>query len=151
MTTYNSTVVAAGLSAPTHGAYGDLKCYTASVTTTAAPSTSDALNILTLPKNSILWGFECKATQMDSNGSPTLSWNIGDAGSATRLFSAVTVGRTSTPQWQNETSSTATHSGVGYQFPADTTIIAVPQANPATGVAGTLTLNVYYTLQGGAS
>ena len=151
MAVYTSTPVTLGQQGPSGGWFGVLKCYTASVTTTAAVTTADTLNLLTMPKNSVIWGFECKATQFDTNGAPTLAWNIGDAGLATRLFTATTVGRTATPQWKNETDATATNTGVGYQFPADTVIVAVPQANPATGAAGTFTLNVYYTLVGGPS
>lgn len=151
MTVYNSSAVTANLQAPSHGIYGDLKSYTASVTTTAAPTTADSLNLMILPKNAVVWGFEAKATQMDSNGAPTLAWNIGDAGSATRFFSALTIGRTATPAWNNETSAQATHTGVGFQTTGLTTVVAVPSANAATGAAGTLTFNIYYTLVGGAS
>jgi hypothetical protein len=151
MTTYSSTPVTNNQQAPSHGLYGDLKSYTASVTTTAAVTTADTLNLCYLPKNAVIWGFECKATQMDTNGSPTLAWNVGDSGSATRFFAATTVGRTATPQWKNETDATATHSGVGFQTTGLTLVTAVPSANPATGAAGTFSFNVYYTLVGGAS
>lgn len=153
MTIYNSTVVATNQQVPSHGFYGDLKCATASITTTAAVTTADTLNLLTLPKNAQIWGFEVKATQMDTNGSPTLTWNVGFSGSASALFSATTVGRTATPQWKNETDATATHTGVGLvpSTSGTVTLFAQPAANPATGAAGTFSLNVYYSLVGGPS
>jgi hypothetical protein len=153
MATYTSvyTQASAPKSVPHHGLAENLKVLSATVTTTAAPTTADTLSFFTIPKNAKIHGFKLMATRMDTNGSPTLSWNVGDAGSATRLFSASTVGRVATPVWVTETDSTATYTGMAYQYTADTLITAVPQANAATGVAGSVTLVVYYTLEGGAS
>jgi hypothetical protein len=106
---------------------------------------------MTLPKNAVVWGFECKCTQMDTNGAPTLAFNVGDINSPTRLFAATPQGRTSVPQYKNETDASATHTGVGFQTTALTTIFAQPSTNPATGAAGTFTFNIYYTLVGGPS
>jgi hypothetical protein len=151
MATYSSPLVSGAVPTPTHGLAASLKVMRPTVTTTAALTTADSLRLFTMPKNSILQGFEVLASQMDTNGAPTLAFNIGDAGLATRMFTAVPVGRVVTPLVKNETDATANPVGVGYQFPADTLIVAVPSANAATGVAGTFTLSVFYSLAGGAS
>lgn len=151
MATYSSSLVSSNAPVPSHGLFNNLKAISATVSCTAAPSTSDTIQFFTLPKNAVVQGYKVGATQMDSNGSPTLAFNIGDAGSATRLFSGVAVGRTSGGSWIGDTGAGATYTGVGYQFTADTQIVAVPSANAATGAAGTITLTVFYTLAGGAS
>lgn len=151
MATYSSSLVSGNAPVPSHGLYGSIKTLSATVSCTAAPTTSDTIKFFTIPKNAVVKGYKLMATQMDTNGSPTLAFNVGDAGSATRLFAAATVGRTATPQWINETNSTATYTGNEYQFTADTPIVAVPSANAATGAAGTITLQVQYVLVGGAS
>lgn len=151
MAIYNSPLVTNANPSPTHGLAANLKVMRTTVTTTAALTTADTLKFFTMPKNSVLQGFEVQASQMDTNGVPTLAFNIGDATSATRMFAAVTVGRVVTPLVKNETDATATPTGVGYQFPADTVVQAIPSANAATGVAGTITLSVFYSLVGGAS
>ena len=151
MAIYNSPLVSGAVPTPTHGLAANLKVMRTTVTMAAAPATTDTIRLFTMPKNSVLQGFEVQASQMDTNGVPALAFNIGDAGSATRLFAAVPVGRVVTPLVKNETDATATPAGVGYQFPADTMVVAVPSANAASGAAGTLTLSVFYSLVGGAS
>lgn len=151
MAIYNSPLVAGAVPTPTHGLAANLKVMRTTVTLAVAPTTADTLRFFVMPKNSVLQGFEVQASQIDTNVTPTLAFNIGDAGLATRLFTAVPVGRVVVPLVKNETDAAANPVGVGYQFPADTTIVAVPSANAATGVAGTFTLSVFYSLVGGAS
>jgi hypothetical protein len=153
MTTYTSVYTQASnpKAVPHHGIAENVKTLSATVTTTAAVTTADTLSFFTIPKNAKVLGYKLMATRMDTNGTPTLTWNVGDAGSATRLFSASTVGRVATPVWIAETDSTATYTGMAFQYTADTLITVVPNANPATGAAGSVTLIVLYTLEGGAS
>jgi hypothetical protein len=86
-----------------------------------------------------------ESDDLDSNGSPSITLNVGDSGSATRYFSASTVS-------QAGTASTALAAGaVGYKTTAKTRITIVPQANAATAVAGTIRLGMAYFVEGAAS
>lgn len=153
MATYTSsyTQATAYKNTPTHGLSETLKCMSATVNCSAALTTADVIKFFTMPKNAKIQGFKMGVDQLDSNGSPTLTFDVGDAGSATRLFSASVAGRTSGGAWVTDTGSGAQYAALGYQFTADTLIQAVPHANAATGAAGNITLVVYYTLEGGAS
>jgi hypothetical protein len=110
MATYNSPCVTANAPAIGHGLAGNAKVATATVTCAAAPSTSDTLNFFDLPAGSRVHMAMLTASDMDTNGSPTLALNIGDSGSAARLFSASTVGQAATastalrrPGWATST------------------------------------------------
>ena len=82
---------------------------------------------------------------MDSNGTPLITLNVGDAGSATRYFSASTVS-------QAGTSAVSTAAGgIGFLNATKTRVVIVPQAGAATGVAGTITLIQFYVVEGAAS
>ena len=149
MTIYNSAAVTNKVPATSHGLFGNVKQETATVTLTAAPTTADVINFFTIPRNSIIVGATVASSQIDSNGTPTVTLNVGDAGSAGRLFSALnTVGRTA----PGSMSSVMAYGGYGYQYTADTVITGSVAANPATGVAGaTVQLTVFYAPVGGAS
>lgn len=145
MATYSSTAYTNNTPSPGHGLASTVRTLSATVSCTAAPSTSDTLNFFTMPKNSVVQFAILSASDMDTNVSPTIALNIGDSGSASRLFSASTVA-------QAGTLSTAFAVGAHqYQYTADTVITGVASTNAATGAAGTVTLTVFYTLVGGAS
>jgi hypothetical protein len=123
------------------GEAGGVKVAYAEIACTAAPSTTDALQFFYLPAGARVLQATLEATDMDTNVSPSLTLNIGDAGSATRLFSASTVG-------QAGTSSTAVAvTGQGYKYTSKTLITGVAQANAATGAAGTVYLTILYVVE----
>jgi hypothetical protein len=145
MATYNSSAVANSIPTLAHGLAGNAKVATATVTCTAAPSTSDTINFFDLPAGARVHLAVLSASDMDTNGTPTLTLNVGDSGSAARLFSASTVG-------QAGTASTAlAATGVGNLYTTKTRITGVAANNAATGAAGTVTLSVLYTVEGQAS
>ncbi len=145
MATYNSTGVAAFAPTLGHGLTGNLKIAYGEVVCAAAPATTDTLNFFDLPANARIVFAVLEADDMDTNGSPTLTLNIGDSGSASRLFSASTVG-------QAGTASTALAAGaIGYKTTAKTRITGVAANNAATGAAGTVRLAVAYYVEGAAS
>jgi hypothetical protein len=109
------------------------------VTCTAAPSTSDTLNFGYAAKGFTVLGVGVYATDMDTNGTPTLTINIGDSGSAARLVSATTIAQTGAASFTSLVAST----GFAYQYTAKTLITGVAANNAATGAAGTITLYVY--------
>jgi hypothetical protein len=82
-----------------------------------------------------------EATDMDTNGSPTLAFNIGDSGDADRLFAATTAG-----QAAGITRMTAV-TGFGHRYDDETLITGAPSTNAATGAAGTLALYLFYVIE----
>lgn len=145
MATYNSSDVANSVPTSHHGFAGNCKVKRAVVSCTAAPSTSDTLNFFDLPAGSRVHFAVLEADDMDTNGSPTLTLNVGDSGSAARLFSASTVGQAGT------LSSAIAVAGADASFSTKTRITGVANANAATGAAGTVTLTVFYSVEGQAS
>jgi hypothetical protein len=147
MATYNSDKYSTTAQPPiaSHGISGGVKALFATVVCAAAPATTDTINFGYLPKNARVLYAMLESTDMDTNGSPALTLNVGDSGSATRLFSASTVGQAGTAS-----AATAT-AGLGYLTTDRTLITGVAQANAATGAAGTLYLTVLYTVEESAT
>jgi hypothetical protein len=141
MATYSSPAVANNNPANSHGLASEAKVAIATVTCTAAPSTADTINFFDLPPSARILYAMLIASDMDTNGSPALALNVGDSGSASRLFSASTVGQAGTAS-----AATAT-TGLGYLTTAKTRITGVASTNAATGAAGTVTLIVLYSVE----
>lgn len=115
-------------------AYGEVAC-------TAAPSTTDTLEFFYLPAGARVLQATLEATDMDTNVSPSLTLNIGDAGGVDRLFAASTVGQAGTA------STAVATTGAGYKYTSKTKITGVANANAATGAAGTVYLTVLYVVE----
>lgn len=108
------------------------------VTTAMIDATSDVIGLFYLPKGAVIVGATISATDMDTNVSPTLAFDVGDSGSQNRIFAAATVG-------QAGTLSAAIAPGAHlYKYTADTLVSAHVQAAAATGAAGTLRVTVRY-------
>lgn len=90
--------------------------------------------VMRVPAGFVATNLYASASDMDTNGSPTLALNIGDSGSANRFLAASTIGQAGT------STSTIATTGAYYQFTADTDILLQPSANAATAAAGTLTV-----------
>lgn len=138
MATYNSTAVANFAPANSHGLASECKVAFATVTCSAAPATTDTINFFDLPAGAVVVGATLMASDMDTNGTPTITLNVGDSGSATRYFSASTVAQAGT------LSSAVATTGLGQAYTTKTRIVCVPQANAATGAAGTVSLAIFY-------
>ena len=145
MATYSSSAVSNGNPTAGHGIAGNVKVARAEVTCSAAPSTADTINFFDLPAGARVHLAVLEASDMDTNASPTLALNVGDSGSAARLFAASTVGQAAT------LSTAIATAGADYQYTAKTRITGVASTNAATGAAGTVTLTVLYTVEGLAS
>lgn len=145
MATYSSSLVTNSASTASHGLSGNIKCMYAEVACTAAPSTSDTLNFFDLPAGARVLLAVLESTDMDTNGSPTLTINVGDSGDPDRIFAASTVGQAGT------LSTAIAVTGFGNQYTSKTRITGVANANAATGAAGTLYLTVFYVVEGLAS
>jgi len=94
-----------------------------------------------LPKYARVVDAILKASDLDTNGSPTIALNIGDAGDADRLFAASNVGQAGTIARMTATT------GFGYRYDDETMITGAPSTNAATGAAGTIELFVSYVVE----
>ncbi len=89
--------------------------------------------IIRVPAGFTATSLYASATDMDTNGSPTLALSIGDSGSLVRLLSSSTIGQAGT------STSTIATTGLYYTFAVDTDIIVSATVAAATAAAGTLT------------
>lgn len=108
------------------------------VSVSAAAANLDAFVFGTVPKGFRLTAATLEATDIDTNGAPTVTINIGDSGDADRIFAASTVGQAGT------LSSALATTGFGYLYTDDTVITGAIPTGPATGATGT----VYLALTG---
>lgn len=110
------------------------------VPVTAALTTADTFEFGKVPKGFVLISSVLRSTDLD--GATTLTYNVGDAGDADRLFAAATVGQTGTAAF----SSAVT--GAGYVYTAETVITGAVAANPGGTVptSGTISLGMIGTI-----
>lgn len=87
-----------------------------------------------VPAGFVAIGIIAVATDMDTNGVPTLTLSVGDAGSGTRFLNASTIGQAGT------STQTIASTGLLYEFTAETEIVVTATAGAATAAAGTLDL-----------
>jgi len=78
------------------------------------------------------------ATDMDTNGTPTLAFDVGDDSDEDRIFAASTVGQAGTM------SAAWARTAHGYKWTSATKIKAYVQAVSATGAAGSITFTIRY-------
>lgn len=113
------------------------------VTLTAADLvTGQVVEAFIIPAGFMATALFAVATDMDSNGSPTLAISVGDSGSSVRFLSSSTVGQAGT------STSTIASTGLLYTFTADTKILVTMTTGSATAVAGTLDLYIAGTVVG---
>lgn len=154
MATYNSDQIIAngGLTSvtalktfpgpSTSGGHVDLY-FTVSIT--AAAANLDAFNFGVAPKGFRVMSGCLESTDIDTNGSPTVTINVGDSGDADRLFAASTVGQAGTAD------RALAVTGQGYLYTEDTVITGAIPTGPATGATGTLTLTLSGRFEGTTS
>lgn len=136
MATYSSTDYSTNAPVPANGLSRGAQVMYFPITVTAALTTSDVFNFGYVPANFRLVDAILKASDMDTNGTPTLAINVGISGTAQLIFAASTVGQAGTVD------RAMAVAGVNYKFPSTskTLITGAPSANAATGAAGTLEL-----------
>jgi hypothetical protein len=149
-TTYSTTLYAQNQPAGTGHGFNQitqhLHATSPSISTWAI---NDVINFGYLPRNAIVVSTVLKAaSQLDSNGSPTLTLDLGVTGTA-QLFKAAisTVGRAAGASVDVGTTIAA----AGYLYKnvsgAKQAIICTVHAAAATAVAGTLELDVEYYIE----
>lgn len=145
MTAYLSNMATAPLApSPVHGQASTLQVLYCSVALTAAVTTADTIQFFTLPPNARIHSAMLKCTDIDTGG-PTVTINVGDAGLATRYFSASVAGQAGTVD--------GTMNPVGRFYKtggAKVPVVGSIQANPTTGVAGTLELAIHFVVEDSA-
>jgi len=114
------------------------------------PITANAANLDTfdfgvVPKGFRVFGACLECTDIDTNASPTVTINVGDSGSANRLFAASTVGQAGTAD------RALAVAGQGYLYTADTVVTGAIPTGPATGTTGTVSLALFGRFEGSAS
>lgn len=108
----------------------------------AAAGLNDTINFGYMPAGATIVEARLISDDLDSNGSPLITIDVGDAGLATRLFSASTCAQAGTADGRCQTAA------LGYQYTAKTIITGLIHAAAATFAAGSLTLIILYTVDG---
>lgn len=142
MATYSSPQVTNEMPIQSHG-LANTHTVRFPVTLSAAVTTADAVRFGYVPQYARIVDATLMCTDIDTNGVPTVTINVGDAGDVDRLFAASTVGQTGTVARMSLTT------GFGYRYDTEggTLITGAFAANAATGVAGTLTLILTYVVE----
>jgi hypothetical protein len=130
---------------PGHGLGASVKVARASVAVDTSLAANDLLRFFYLPPGARVIDVALRTTDLDSNGSPTIKLDVGDAGDTDRLIAASSIGQTG----GSERSLAPT--GWGYQYAARTLISATVNTAAATKAAGTVELMVVYVVDGLAS
>lgn len=111
--------------------------YSAAVTTSLA--LADTVTGPKIPANCTLLNVILDSDDLDTNGSPTIKWDVGISGTAAKFISASTVS-------QAGGIATANVAGtVGYTPTSDTAVIAKVNTAAATAAAGTIRIAIVYT------
>lgn len=129
------------LPAPGHGFGGNVKVSYGEVAFTGAITTADSATVCNLPVGAIVLGATIEADDLDTNGTPTITLNVGDAGSANRYFAASTVAQTGAVASATATTGVFTTVAAG-----QTAVIVAVAANAATSAAGSVRVAVLYYL-----
>lgn len=140
MTVYQSVNVSEKRPIRSHGFAVDTKCERFRVSVGAALTTADVLQFGYLPRYARVVDSILVASDLDTNGAPTLALNVGDAADPDRLFAAANVAQAGTAARMTAVT------GFGYRYDTRTLITGAPSTNAATGVAGTIDLYVFYVV-----
>lgn len=116
----------------------------ASYSITANPTASDVLQLVPVPRGARVIDVVLAATDLDTNGTPTITMTVGDGGSANRFITTSTIGQTGGVARLNN------QLGHLYEYTADDTIDVTFGVASATFASGTITLTVTYTTDSAA-
>lgn len=103
---------------------------------------NDTLNFGYLPKGAKIVDAKLICDDLDSNGAPTITLDVGDAASAQRIFAASVA-----PQ-SGAVDNHPVNAALGFQYTAKTAIIGTVHAAGTTKVAGNVTLIILFTMDG---
>jgi hypothetical protein len=96
--------------------------------------TGSIVEAFVVPAGFTVTGIIAVATDMDTNGSPTLALSVGDAASGVRFLSSSNIGT------NGSTTQTLASTGLLFAYTADTKILVTATTGSATAAAGTVDL-----------
>ena len=111
---------------------------TVSMTTAMLDNANDEVELLLVPKGAVVHSVTLSASDMDTNGSPALVFDVGDDADEDRLIAASTVGQAGT------LTSVLAPTGHMYKYTTATKIKAYVKTAAATAAAGTLSFTIAY-------
>lgn len=100
-------------------------------------TTGNIVEAFVVPAGFTVTGIIAVASDMDTNGTPTLALSVGDAASGTRYLSSSTIGQAGT---LTQAFTTPASTNVLFAYTADTKILVTATTGSATAAAGTLDL-----------
>ena len=105
----------------------------------AAPVINDVVQMIKVPKGAVVVDVALGADDLDTNGSPTITLDVGDGGDVDRFIAASTIAQSGAAPVQS-----ILKTGFGFAYSADDTIDVMVKAAPATGAVGTVRLMATY-------
>lgn len=115
-----------------------------SISVTAAQLTLGAVfGNIRVPKGAEIAFVQLAATDLDTNGTPLVTLEIGDTSDTDRLLTANTAGQTGAAP----VGPSIATAGFGYRYTEETLISVRVAAIPATAAAGTIKYAVHYVSQ----
>lgn len=106
----------------------------------AAPSANDLVQLMTVPANATITGVTLDSDHIDTGGSPTMTFDVGDATTANRFIAASNVAQTGAIAYAGVPAT------IGYQYTANTPLFLKVHAAAATFTAGSVRVCVEYTM-----
>jgi hypothetical protein len=94
---------------------------------------ANTVQVMQVPKGFVLTGIYLALTDVDTNGTPTVTATLGDAGDDDRFVVSSTIGQA------GGSTNTLAATGLYYEFTTDTNIALKFPVGAATAAAGTAT------------
>lgn len=114
----------------------------------AALAAGDIVQLVKVPKNAYITEVLVAVPDLDTNGSPTITFTVGDQGDVDRFITSSTTGQAGGVVRLNalpSVSSSLIATGAGYRYTAEDTIDLTVGTGPATGAtSGTIVCCVTY-------
>lgn len=111
------------------------------VTFTAAPALNDTFPLFDLPPRFRVMGGYLEASDLDTNGSPAITLDVGDVDDTDRYFAASVAAQAGVP------ATTLAATGLGFLTTKKTRVSGLVKVAPATGVTGTVTVVLWGTIE----
>jgi hypothetical protein len=119
------------------------KVMVSSYSLAAALALNDVIQSPPLPKGAVVYDVMLAVTDLDTNGAPTITLDVGYGGDPDYFIAASTVGQTG-----GVARAAAVTAAVPLALTVNDTIDVLVKAGPATGATtGTVTLVVHYVMQ----
>lgn len=109
--------------------------------TLASATLNDTYTMCKIPAGATVLDVVFSSADVDSNGTPTVKFDVGDSGSATRFISATTVGQAGGVARMDQAG------GHLKTYTADDTVIVKINTASATFQAGAIKVGVIYSMQ----